>query len=210
MGHVRIKENDDMTMIIGLTGGIASGKSTVSEMLKKRGIPVIDADLIAREVVEVGKKAYTEIVNAFGKEILNEDLTINRARLGSIVFQNEDKREKLNSIVHPEVRLEMKRRQEQLISEGAKAVVLDIPLLFESNLKHLVDKVIVVYTGEKNQLERLMKRNNFSKEEALSRINAQMPLKEKVKFADAVINNDGTLEETEQQLENILMNWGIG
>lgn len=210
MGHVRIKENDDMTMIIGLTGGIASGKSTVSEMLKKRGIPVIDADLIAREVVEVGKKAYTEIVNAFGKEILNEDLTINRARLGSIVFQNEDKRKKLNSIVHPEVRLEMKRRQEQLISEGAKAVVLDIPLLFESNLKHLVDKVIVVYTGEKNQLERLMKRNNFSKEEALSRINAQMPLKEKVKFADAVINNDGTLEETEQQLENILMNWGIG
>lgn len=210
MGHVRIKENDDMTMIIGLTGGIASGKSTVSEMLKKRGIPVIDADLIAREVVEVGKKAYTEIVNAFGKEILNEDLTINRARLGSIVFQNEDKREKLNSIVHPEVRLEMKRRQEQLISEGAKAVVLDIPLLFESNLKHLVDKVIVVYTEEKNQLERLMKRNNFSKEEALSRINAQMPLKEKVKFADAVINNDGTLEETEQQLENILMNWGIG
>ncbi|AXI40312.1 dephospho-CoA kinase [Bacillaceae bacterium ZC4] len=199
-----------MTMIIGLTGGIASGKSTVSEMLKKRGIPVIDADLIAREVVEVGKKAYTEIVNAFGKEILNEDLTINRARLGSIVFQNEDKREKLNSIVHPEVRLEMKRRQEQLISEGAKAVVLDIPLLFESNLKHLVDKVIVVYTGEKNQLERLMKRNNFSKKEALSRINAQMPLKEKVKFADAVINNDGTLEETEQQLENILMNWGIG
>ncbi|MDR9791626.1 MAG: dephospho-CoA kinase [Bacillaceae bacterium] len=199
-----------MTMIIGLTGGIASGKSTVSEMLKKRGIPVIDADLIAREVVEVGKKAYTEIVNAFGKEILNEDLTINRARLGSIVFQNEDKRKKLNSIVHPEVRLEMKRRQEQLISEGAKAVVLDIPLLFESNLKHLVDKVIVVYTGEKNQLERLMKRNNFSKEEALSRINAQMPLKEKVKFADAVINNDGTLEETEQQLENILMNWGIG
>lgn len=149
MGHVRIKENDDMTMIIGLTGGIASGKSTVSEMLKKRGIPVIDADLIAREVVEVGKKAYTEIVNAFGKEILNEDLTINRARLGSIVFQNEDKREKLNSIVHPEVRLEMKRRQEQLISEGAKAVVLDIPLLFESNLKHLVDKVIVVYTEEK-------------------------------------------------------------
>lgn len=210
MGHVRIKENDDMTMIIGLTGGIASGKSTVSEMLKKRGIPVIDADLIAREVVEVGKKAYTEIVNAFGKEILNEDLTINRARLGSIVFQNEDKREKLNSIVHPEVRLEMKRRQEQLISEGAKAVVLDIPLLFESNLKHLVDKVIVVYTEEKNQLERLMKRNNFSKKEALSRINAQMPLKEKVKFADAVINNDGTLEETEQQLENILMNWGIG
>lgn len=210
MGHVRIKENDDMTMIIGLTGGIASGKSTVSEMLKKRDIPVIDADLIAREVVEVGKKAYTEIVNAFGKEILNEDLTINRARLGSIVFQNEDKRKKLNSIVHPEVRLEMKRRQEQLISEGAKAVVLDIPLLFESNLKHLVDKVIVVYTGEKNQLERLMKRNNFSKEEALSRINAQMPLKEKVKFADAVINNDGTLEETEQQLENILMNWGIG
>jgi dephospho-CoA kinase len=199
-----------MTMIIGLTGGIASGKSTVSEMLKKRGIPVIDADLIAREVVEVGKKAYTEIVNAFGKEILNEDLTINRARLGSIVFQNEDKREKLNSIVHPEVRLEMKRRQEQLISEGAKAVVLDIPLLFESNLKHLVDKVIVVYTEEKNQLERLMKRNNFSKEEALSRINAQMPLKEKVKFADAVINNDGTLEKTEQQLENILMNWGIG
>lgn len=199
-----------MTMIIGLTGGIASGKSTVSEMLKTRGIPVIDADLIAREVVEVGKKAYTEIVNAFGKEILNEDLTINRARLGSIVFQNEDKREKLNSIVHPEVRLEMKRRQKQLISEGAKAVVLDIPLLFESNLKHLVDKVIVVYTGEKNQLERLMKRNNFSKKEALSRINAQMPLKEKVKFADAVINNDGTLEETEQQLENILMNWGIG
>lgn len=198
-----------MAFIIGLTGGIASGKSTVSKMFQKRGIPVVDADQIAREVVETGKEAYEKIVGAFGREILNEDGSINRAKLGSIVFQHKTKRELLNSIVHPAVRKEMKKKQEQFVLQGAKAVVLDIPLLFESDLTHLVDKIIVVYVNENTQLQRLMKRNHLSKEEALARINAQMPLKEKIKMADEVIDNEGDFNDTERQLEEILQKWGI-
>lgn len=198
-----------MAFIIGLTGGIASGKSTVSKMFQKRGIPVVDADQIAREVVERGKEAYEKIVGAFGREILNEDGSINRAKLGSIVFQHKTKRELLNSIVHPAVRKEMKKKQEQFVLQGAKAVVLDIPLLFESDLTHLVDKIIVVYVNENTQLQRLMKRNHLSKEEALARINAQMPLKEKIKMADEVIDNEGEFNDTERQLEEILQKWGI-
>lgn len=198
-----------MAFIIGLTGGIASGKSTVSKMFQKRGIPVVDADQIAREVVETGKEPYEKIVEAFGRKILNEDGSINREKLGSIVFQQKSKRELLNSIVHPAVRKEMKKKQEQFVMQGAKAVVLDIPLLFESDLTHLVDKIIVVYVNENTQLQRLMKRNHLSKEEALARINAQMPLKEKIKMADEVIDNEGDFNDTERQLEKILQKWGI-
>jgi len=196
-----------MSLIVGLTGGIASGKSTVSNMLRDYGIPVICADQIAREVVNVGTKAYKQIVHQFGKQILNEDQTINRAKLGSIVFQNETKRKQLNEIVHPAVREEMRKQQSYFTQQGEPIVVLDIPLLFESNLTHLVDKVIVVYVNEQTQLERLMKRNDFTKEEALARINAQMPLKEKVNKADEMIDNNGTIEETKNQLEKILLKW---
>jgi dephospho-CoA kinase len=205
----RIKEGSKVALIIGLTGGIASGKSTVAKMLLELGIPVIDADQIAREVVEVGEEAYLQIVKEFGEEILQEDRTIDRGKLGSIVFHDKEKRQRLNSIVHPAVRKKMLMQKDQYIRSGENAIVLDIPLLFESNLTHLVDKIIVVYVDEHIQLQRLMARNGLSKEEAEARMKAQMPLIEKVSKADAVINNNGTIEETKQQLLNILAYWDV-
>ncbi|MED3054707.1 dephospho-CoA kinase [Bacillus thuringiensis] len=198
-----------MTVVIGLTGGIASGKSTVSEMFRELSIPVIDADVIAREVVEQGKPAYNKIVEVFGAEVLQQDGELDRPRLGSIVFYNEEKRLQLNKIVHPAVREEMNRKKEMYIKEGMQAVVLDIPLLFESKLTSLVDRILVVAVKPHMQLERLMKRNNFSEEEATARIQSQMPLEEKVKNADEVINNDGTIMGTKTQLQVILKKWNI-
>ncbi|MBJ7910255.1 dephospho-CoA kinase [Bacillus anthracis] len=198
-----------MTVVIGLTGGIASGKSTVSQMFRELSIPVIDADIIAREVVEKGKPAYNKIAEVFGTEVLQEDGELDRPKLGSVVFYNEEKRLQLNKIVHPAVREEMNRQKEMYIKEGMQAVVLDIPLLFESKLTSLVDRVLVVAVKPHTQLERLMKRNNFSEEEATARIQSQMPLEEKVKNADEVINNDGTIMGTKTQLQAILKKWNI-
>ncbi|MGP6151150.1 dephospho-CoA kinase [Priestia flexa] len=189
-----------MTIVVGLTGGIASGKSTVSAIFREMNIPVIDADQIAKEVVQNGRVAYSKIVEVFGKEILQEDLEINRAALGQIIFHNEQERQKLNSIVHPEVRSEMLKQKEQLIAEQYQLVVLDIPLLFESKLTYLVDQVIVVHVNELVQLERLQKRNNLSKEDALARIKSQLPLTEKAKMADFIIDNNGSIDETKEQV----------
>ncbi|NMD70721.1 dephospho-CoA kinase [Bacillus sp. DNRA2] len=197
-----------MAVIIGLTGGIASGKSTVSNMLKELGIPVIDADEEARLAVEKGEKAYDEIVAYFGKEILLEDGSIDRPKLGSIIFPNEEKREVLNHIVHPAVRQNMLRKKEQYVAGGNELVVLDIPLLFESKLTYLVDKIILVFVDEQTQLNRLMARNNFTESEAKSRIASQLPLRDKLQWADEVINNNGSIVDTKQQLLKILSQWG--
>ncbi|MGG0728257.1 dephospho-CoA kinase [Bacillus paramycoides] len=198
-----------MTVVVGLTGGIASGKSTVSQMFREIHIPVIDADIIAREVVERGKLAYNKIVEVFGTEVLQKDGELDRPKLGSVVFYNEEKRLQLNKIVHPAVREEMNEQKEMYIKEGMQAVVLDIPLLFESKLTNLVDRVLVVAVTPNTQLERLMKRNDFSEKEATARIQSQMPLEEKVKMADEVIYNDGTIVETKTQLAAILKEWNI-
>ncbi|MFN7250688.1 MAG: dephospho-CoA kinase [Anaerobacillus sp.] len=194
-------------MIIGLTGGIASGKSTVSNLIKLEGIPVVDADLIAREVVEKGETAYEQIVKVFGTEILTVDGTLDRKKLGSIVFSDEHKRFLLNDIVHPAIRVRMQEKIEQWKQEGFKTIVLDIPLLYESKLTNLVEKVIVVYVDQQLQKERLKNRDQYSDEEALSRINAQLPLKEKITYADEVIHNNGSLDETKNQLLTILTKW---
>ncbi|MBO1580833.1 dephospho-CoA kinase [Bacillus sp. XF8] len=198
-----------MTIVIGLTGGIASGKSTVSQMFRDLHIPVIDADIIAREVVEQGKEAYKEIVEVFGEEILQADGELDRPKLGSIVFHNEEKRLRLNKIVHPAVRKEMNVQKDMYIKEGVQAVVLDIPLLFESKLTTLVDQILVVAVAPSTQLERLMKRNGFIEKEAKARIDSQMSLAEKVTLADKVIYNDGTIAETKAQLQIILKEWNI-
>lgn len=198
-----------MALIIGLTGGIASGKSTVSVMLKELAIPVIDADVIAKEVVQKDQPAYREIVRTFGTDILAEDLQLDRPKLGAIVFQDEEKRQLLNQIVHPAVRKEMLAQKEFFLQEGYETVVLDIPLLFESKLTSLVDKVLLVFVDDSIQLERLMARNNFTKEEAKARIRSQMPLQEKVSLADEVINNNGTIEETKEQLLHVLSKWNV-
>ncbi|MFT9600885.1 dephospho-CoA kinase [Mesobacillus sp.] len=198
-----------MSLVIGLTGGIASGKSTISAMFTGMGITVIDADIEARLAVEPGEKAYNDIVSHFGTEILEEDRTINRPRLGEIIFNNEEKRLLLNSIVHPAVRERMAQKRAKAEEANERAVVMDIPLLFESKLTGLVEKIIVVYVDEQTQLDRLMKRNRFSEEEAYSRIKSQMPLKDKVSLADAVIDNSGSIEQSRQQLLDILSEWEI-
>lgn len=198
-----------MTIFIGITGGIATGKSTVSEMVRKLGFTVIDADVIARQVVEPGEEAYKQIIEKFGEDVLLVNGEIDRKKLGEIIFNHPEKRLLLNSIVHPFVRKKMMEEKERAIQNNEKALFLDIPLLFESKLFSYVDKIIVVYVDEELQLQRLMKRNQLTKEEALSRIRSQISIEEKRQKADKVIDNRGTLEETKNQLITILKEWKI-
>jgi len=186
--------------VIGLTGGIASGKSTVSYILKSLGAIVIDADKVARKVVEPGQPAWQDIVKEFGEEVLNEDMTINREALGKLVFNDQSSLAKLNSITHPRVIEYFEQELTRLAEESPEAVVvLDVPLLFESGMHRLADEIWVVWADEAVQLERLMEREGFTCEEAWQRIRAQMPLEEKARRADRVINNSGSLDETVEQ-----------
>lgn len=196
-------------MIIGLTGSIASGKSTVSKMLQEMGFSIIDADIVAREVVELGSDTLQEIQNQFGNEVLHTDGTLNREVLGSMIFHQPAKRKQLNDIMHPAIRKEMLKQRDELTKKEIETFFMDIPLLFESRLQHLVEKILVVSVTEDVQLERLMSRNNLSKEEAEARIKSQLPLSEKEKGADAVIYNNGSIEESKKQLETILKLWDI-
>lgn len=206
---VLVERNLAMALVIGLTGGIASGKSTVAEMIKAKGYTVIDADVEARLAVEVNEPAYNEIVASFGEEILQVDGTIDRGKLGAIIFHDQEKRLKLNQIVHPDVRRRMNEKKEAALQNGETLIVLDIPLLFESKLTNMVEKILLVYVDEATQLARLIHRNDLTKEDALARINSQMPLKEKRVLADEVINNNGTIAETKEQLEAILRKWRV-
>lgn len=198
-----------MSLVIGLTGGIASGKSTVSAMFEQLNIPVIDADKIAREVVLPGEETYHQIVETFGDTILLEDGTLNRQKLGAIIFANEEKRKQLNALIHPVIRQRMLSQRNKYIAAKEKCIVLDIPLLFESKLTHFVEKIIVVYVDEATQLERLITRDCLSKREAKQRIDAQLSLEEKANLADVVIDNNGTIEQTKGQLLDALKKWGI-
>ena len=192
-----------MVIIVGLTGGIASGKSTVGEMFKQLGAYLIDFDVLAREVVRPHLKAWKGVVEHFGTEVLNEDLTINRGMLAEIVFNDNAKLGKLNEIVHPAILEEDEQRMEEIRGiDPAAIVVKDIPLLFEMNYREFVDKVVVVYASEENQMKRLIDRG-LDPEGAAKRIGAQMPLAEKVNLADFVIQNNGSLAETRRQVEMI-------
>ncbi|MFC9542318.1 dephospho-CoA kinase [Lysinibacillus sp. NPDC056959] len=196
-------------MIIGLTGSIASGKSTVVKMMKALGLPIVDADIVARDVVELGTETLKLIVENFGQDILLEDGSLNRAKLGDIIFHEPVKRKMLNDIMHPAIRKEMLRQRDAYIEDGEKHVVMDIPLLFENKLQHFVERIIVVSVSEEVQLRRLMERNNLSKEDALARMHSQLPMSVKEKGAHAVIYNNEKLEQTEQQLKKILTYWDV-
>ncbi|WP_026771084.1 dephospho-CoA kinase [Sediminibacillus terrae] len=198
-----------MALVIGLTGGIASGKSTIAGFLAEWNIPIIDADIISRQVVEKGETAYERIVDVFGEEVLLSDGNLDRGKLGKLIFRDKEKREQLNDIVHPAVREKMLEQRDAFAAKGEEAVVLDIPLLYESSLTHFVDKVLVVYVDEETQRRRLMNRNGFSEEEATERMTAQMPLDKKAKMADEIIDNNGTIESSRQQLLTILKKWAI-
>jgi len=177
-------------MLIGLTGGIASGKSLVAEELKRLGAHLIDADEIAREVVKRGLPAYNEIVKEFGEKILNPDKTINRKVLGNIVFSNTELRRRLERITHPKIRKKIDKYIKEIKGRNPDAIiVVDAALLIEAGLYKKMEKVIVVYADEKTQIERLMERDGFTMDEAKNRISAQIPLQEKRKYADFVIEN---------------------
>lgn len=191
--------------VIGLTGGIASGKSTVSALLKEKGAAIIDADKIAREIMTKCKPAWHEVVDYFGDEILNEDKNdIDRKKLADIVFSDKAKLEVLNSITHPKIIEEIKRQVEEYKKAGKKIIVIDAALLIEAGLNKIVDEVWVVAVNEEVQLQRLMTREKgITKDEAVKRIKSQMPLTEKLKFADRVIDNNSTIEETKNQVDKI-------
>ena len=177
-------------MLIGLTGGIASGKSLVAEELKKLGAYLIDADEIAREVVKIGLPAYKDIVKEFGEGILNPDKTINRKALGKVVFSNPEIRKRLEQITHPRIRKKIEAEISAIKAKNPKAViVVDAALLIEGGLYKKMDKVIVVYADEETQIKRLTERDGLTIKEAQNRISSQMPLKEKRKHADFVIEN---------------------
>ena len=196
-------------MIIGLTGSIASGKSTVAGMLASYGLPIVDADLVARVVVEPGTPTLEKIAEAFGTDVIAEDGTMDRAKVGSIIFHDVEKRKMLNDIIHPAIRVEMLRQRDEHVASGAKAVIMDIPLLFESKLQHFVEKILVVTVDEATQLKRLRERNNLSEEEAKARIASQLPLSVKEAGADAIIYNNNSLDSTAVQLDKILKEWHI-
>ncbi|OAH56205.1 MULTISPECIES: dephospho-CoA kinase [Bacillaceae] len=187
-------------MIIGLTGGIASGKSTVSNLLKEKGFTVIDADIAARVVVEPGQPVLEKIIEVFGPGIRTSDGALDRPALGKMVFRDEEKRKQLNEIIHPAVREWMIDQKEKAIIAGKKTIILDIPLLFESDLTWMVEKTLLVYVDPETQMKRLMERNNYLEEEAKARIQSQMPIDEKRARADDIINNNGTIDETENQV----------
>lgn len=194
-------------MIIGLTGSIATGKSTVANMLKERGIPVVDADEVARIVVEKGRPALQKIVEVFGENVLLEDGTLNRPALGNIIFNDPEARNMLNAIMHPAIREEMESQKAYHIQNEEPIIIMDIPLLFENRLTETVDRVVVVTVDEGTQLHRLMKRNDLTEEEAKARIQSQIPIQEKAQRADDLIDNSSTLEKTEEQVEAMIMKW---
>lgn len=191
-----------MYKIIGLTGGIASGKTTVSDYLKERGYTVLDADAYSRKTTAKNGPAIPAIKQAFGHDIVNTGGELDRKKLGSIIFNDADKRRQLNEIVHPLIREMMNSDEQKFIEEGH--VFLDIPLLFENGLNERCDFVVTVFVDRDTQLKRLTARNNLSIEEAEARINSQMPLAEKVRMSEYRLDNNGNLEALYKQIDQFI------
>ncbi|WP_086444290.1 dephospho-CoA kinase [Candidatus Enterococcus lemimoniae] len=194
-----------MTMILGLTGGIATGKSTVVKVFKELGFPVVDADVIAREVVEVGRPGLAKIVSTFGTEMLQPDRSLDRKKLGALVFSDEEKRQKLNALLSPFLR-EAILSQIEKKKDQASLVVVDIPLLYEGGYENDMDQVAVVYVPETIQLDRLMERDHLTEQEAWQRINSQLSIEQKKQKADIVFDNQKTIQETKKLVENWVLN----
>ncbi len=194
----------DNRLLLGVTGGIASGKTTVANMLNHLGAPIIDFDMIARQVVEPGKQAWKEIVDYFGKQVLQEDDTLDRKRLSDIVFRDFEKRKKLESFTHPRIGEEFLKQVEELTGKDPDAIIqVVVPLLIELNLQFQFHKLLMVYIPEEQQVERLAERDGISKEEAANILKAQLPIDEKVGYADFVIHNEKSLEDTRRQVEEL-------
>lgn len=191
--------------IVGLTGGIASGKSTVSNLFKSNDIPVVDADVVAREALKKGSGGWKKVVEAFGEEILLDNGEVNRPRLGQIVFADPDKRQFLNRLLAPYISSGIFWEVVKLWSKGYKVIVLDVPLLFEAKIDKFTKPIIVVWVDPETQIQRLLARDNSSEEDGRNRVNAQMPLDVKRSKADIVIDNTGSLDDLNEQFQNVLV-----
>ncbi|KKI54578.1 MAG: dephospho-CoA kinase [Staphylococcus equorum] len=196
-----------MPKVIGLTGGIASGKSSVSELLTVHGFKVVDADVASRQAVEKGTKGLEQVKEAFGEEAIDEDGNMNRSYVGDVIFNHPEKRLELNEIVHPIVRDIMEQEKEAYLEQGYN-VIMDIPLLFENDLQDTVDEVWLVYTSESIQIDRLMERNDLSMEDAKARVYSQISIDKKRRMADREIDNRDTKLELKQNLEQLLVEEG--
>lgn len=191
--------------VIGLTGGIASGKSTASSILKELNVPVIDADKIAREIVDVGKPALNEIKSAFGQDVMNKDGSLNRKYLGRIVFSDKEKLEILNSITHKRIREEIINRINRYREINIHPlIIIDAALLIESDMKTLVDEIWLVVVDEKIQKERLMKRDVIGEDDAMNKIKTQMTTEEKKKYANVIIDNNKDIDYLKERIKNQL------
>lgn len=190
--------------LVGLTGGIASGKSTVAAVLRRLGASIVNADELSREVVQPGQDAWNEITKSFGSDILQEDMTLDRKKLRKIVFDNPEARKKLEAIIHPRVRALAEKRIGELAASGSSVIVYEVPLLFEAQIHLWLRPVILVACDIETQKKRLLERDHLTELEAQQHLDAQMSLAEKRKLADYVIENDTTLEELEQQVRAVL------
>lgn len=188
---------------IGLTGSIGCGKSSFSNILKEHNIPIIDADLKGREIYE-NKELLEDIEKNFGNSVINKDGTLNRKNLGKIVFSDDEKLKKLNELTHPAIRKMIKDDLDKYEKNGSKMAVIDAALLIEGDFMNMLDLVIVITCDEKVQLKRVVIRDNCSEEEAIGRIKSQMPQEEKIKYADFVIDNSGTLDQLKEKTEKLI------
>jgi dephospho-CoA kinase len=197
-------------MIMGLTGGIASGKSTVSALFVNKGAALVDADVIAREVMLPGHQVLAATVRHFGQDILSPDGTLDRAKLGEIVFRDPEARQTLNDLTHPAIRQEIRARMQAMDElEPERLIIVDIPLMYESNLQGMFEEIVVVYVPREVQLARLMLRNHWTKEQAEDRLNAQMDIEVKRNKATYVIDNSRDLAYTEMQVAQLWDRLGL-
>jgi dephospho-CoA kinase len=203
MGQLESIRGKDNRLLLGVTGGIASGKTVVANMLEEMGAPIIDFDMISRQVVEPGKQAWKEIIDYFGKQILFEDDTLDRKKLSDIVFNDMVKRKKLESFIHPQIGVEFTKQVNEISASDPNAIIqVVVPLLIELNMGYIFHKLLLIYVPEETQIERLTLRDGISKENAANIISSQLPIDEKVGYADFVINNDKSLDETRKQVED--------
>lgn len=195
----------NMSYILGLTGSIATGKSTVAKLFLSAGIPVVDADLGARAVVLPGAPGLADIIEHFGEAYLLSDGTLDRKRLGALIFSDREKRKELDVLLKERINDWIQAEKERYISEGHNLIVLDIPLLYEGGYEDSCDAVMVVYVPEELQVQRLMSRNHLDADEAARRMQSQLSIEKKKELADFVIDNSGTIEETKKQVNDWLL-----
>jgi dephospho-CoA kinase len=211
MAYFELKQVEELRgkdgrVLLGVTGGIASGKSTVARLLEDLGARIIDFDLLSRFVVEPEKPAWKDVVAFFGEQVLNEDRTLNRKKMSAIVFRDAEKRKKLEGFIHPRIYEEFTKRVKDITQQDPQAIIqVVVPLLIEADLHQLFHKILVVYVPEGVQIQRLVKRDRISLEMARAMVSAQMSIEKKRAYADYCLNNSGTIEETKKQ---VLRVWG--